>query len=155
MPSLAKLKSLASLHGKKGEIRDLLEAWNDGVQKDCAKQTTKSPTLLAYICDSHHATESLSLNVLQGTDRLRAICLRDLCSRMSMGLYLADRHRTRYGVCESSHPTRYGNDDGPHSIDMVDEDYSTLTNMFNLDGNKVASGMDIDTRGQLRPRRTF
>ena len=144
LPPPAKRPSLTHLYSEKDKFRNLLASWNDGVEKDKAAQTSTAPTLLAYICDSHYPSQSLSLNALQGNDRLRAACLKDLCSRFNMGVYIADLDRSRSGHCDF-HPSRYGDDDdhGHHDIEQADDDYITLTKMVDLDGQTVASGMTI------------
>ena len=145
LPPPAKLSSLGHLYSEKDKLRNWLASWNDSVEKDKAAQISTTPTLLAYICDSHYPTQSLSLNALQGNDRLRASCLKDLCSRFAMGVYIAALERTRSGFCYSSHSNYYGDDDDDdhHDIDQIDDDYITLTKMADLDGQVVMSGMTV------------
>ena len=139
LPPPAKLSSLGHLYSEKDKLRTLLASWNDSVEKDKAAQSSTTPTLLAYICDSHYASQSLSLNALQGNDRLRASCLKDLCSRFAMGVYIAGLDKTLSGFSDW-HPNRYGVEDDYHGIDTVDEDEITVTDLFTLDG-KVSGGM--------------
>ena len=142
LPPPAKLSSLARLYSEKEKLRNLLASWNDSVEKDKAAQRSTTESLLAYICDSHYPSQSLSLNTLQGNDRLRAACLKDLCSRLNMGVYIANLERNRSGFCESSHKSQYGDDDGGHHyIDTVDDDEITMEDLFSLDGKAVSVGM--------------
>lgn len=141
MPSPAKLPSLAHLYSEKNKLRDILFAWNDSVQKFIF------PTLLAYICDSHYTSQSLSLNVLQKEDRLRATCLKDPCSQIGMGLYIADLNRTRSGICD--YYPGSDNEDDHHVIEIEDDDEIVLTEVVDLDGNTVAGGISIKEEEHL------
>ncbi|CAD6588710.1 MAG: hypothetical protein ASARMPRED_003700 [Alectoria sarmentosa] len=136
VPSPAKRPRLAHLYKEKEKLRDVLTAWNDSVKKDEVTQKSNFPTLLAYICDSHYTSQSLNLNVLQGNDLLRAACLKDLCSQIGMGLYIANIDRTHSGFC-NSHPSYYGEPDH-HYIETTDDDFITWTKVVDLDGNTVA-----------------
>lgn len=138
LPPPAEKPSLANLYSEKGKLKDILAAWSDRVEKD-----GDFPNLLAYICDSHYKDQSLSLNVLRGNDRLRATCLEELCSQLGMGVYIADLDRTVSGSCRSSHPSQYGPPDG-HDMDTVDDDYTTLNDVVNLAGKKVATDLAMD-----------
>lgn len=144
VPSLAKLPSLAHVYREKDKLRDLLAAWNDNVKKDKATNSSNFPTLLAYICDTHYGSPAPSLGVLQGQDRLRAACLRDICCKIDMGLYIANLNRTVSGFCESHHRSRYGDDDDQHYISMVDDDEITLSGMVEVNGGAVASDISLE-----------
>lgn len=145
VPSLAKLTSLARVYSEKRKLRDFLAAWNDKVEKDKATRRSSFPTLLAYICDFHYTSEPLSLDVLQGNDRLRAACLQDLCSQIGMGLYIADLDRTHSGICEYYHGNQYGDDDDDHhEITIDDADEITLSNMAEVNGKTVASDICLE-----------
>lgn len=143
LPPPAKISSLSHLYSEKDKLRILLASWNDSVEKDKAAQRSTTPTLLAYVCDSHYPSQSLSLNALQGNDRMRAACLKDLSSRFAMGVYIAGLDRTRSGF-SNWHPNRYGVEDDYHGIDTVDEDEITVTDLFGLDGKAVSGGMTIE-----------
>lgn len=142
VPSTAKRPSPTHLYSEKDKVKALLAAWSHSVKKDQATHNHNFPTLLAYICDSHYESESLSLKVLQGDDRLRAACLKDLCSQLGMGLYIADLKRSRSGFCESD--LRSYREDDHHYIDTEDEDDVDLIDLVDLDGNPVACGPSLD-----------
>lgn len=135
LPSPAKLPSPAHISNEKNKLRGLLAAWNDRVEKDASL-----PTLLAYICDSYYTSQSLSLNVLQDNDRLRAACLEDLYTQLGIGLCIADLDRTRSGFC-GFYPNRY---DYQHDIETEDLNEIILTNIVDLDGNTVGGGFSIE-----------
>lgn len=141
LPPPAKLPSLDHLYGEKEKLRNLLAAWKDGVERDCAAQTFNFPTLLVYICDCHYASQSLSLHILQGDDQLRAACLKDLCSQIGIGVYIADLDRTHSGFCDY-HPSYYGSDDH-HYIETDDEDSITPTKVVEVSGGTVVTGTAI------------
>lgn len=138
--SPAKLPSLADIYSKKGRLRELLAAWNDAVKKENATQNGGFPTLLAHVCESIYKSPSLSLDVLDGNDRFRVEYLRDLCSQLDMGLYIADLDRTLTGFCESC----YYNQDDDYEMGVEDEDSITLIKMVDLDGNIVGGRMALD-----------
>lgn len=138
LASPAKLPSLAELYSEKGKLRELLTAWNDAVTKESTTHNDSLPTLLAHVCESIYKSPSLSLNKLEGNDRFRVAHLRDLCSQLDMGLYIADLDRTLTGFCES----RYNQDE---DYDMnVEEDLITLTKMVDLDGNIAGGRIPLD-----------
>ncbi len=137
LPSSTRVPPLPRFLKQKGELRDLLATWSNDVEKDKAAQDSTFPTLLVHLCDSHYTSKSLSLNVLQDNDRRRATYLKDLCSEIDMGLYIADLERIRCGYCLSTPPSNSDEDDH-HSIDEEHEDDTTLTRIVDLDGNEVA-----------------
>lgn len=139
LASPAKLLSLAELYSEKGKLRELLTAWNDAVTKESTTHNDSLPTLLAHVCESIYKSPSLSLNKLEDNDRFRVAYLSDICSRLDMGLYIADLDRTLTGFCES----RY-NQDEDYDMGVEDEDFITLTKMVDLDGNIVAGRIPLD-----------
>ena len=149
LPPPAKRPSVGLLYSEKEKLRAVLASWNDSVEKDKVAQQFITPTLLAYICDSHYASPTLSLNALQGNDRLRASCLKDLCSRTGMGVYIARLDRNISGF-SNWHPTRYGDDDDYHGIETVDEDNITLAGLFCLDGKVVSAGCSVEEENLLQ-----
>lgn len=151
LPPPAKRPSLAHLYSEKDKIKVLLNSWNDSVEKDKATQRSTTPTLLAYICDSHYSDQRVSLSALQGNDRLRAACLKDLCSRLGMGVYIANLNRTISGFSDW-HATRYGDndDDDYHGIDTVDEDNIVLGDLFSFDGKAVSGGCSVKEENLLQ-----
>lgn len=142
LQSPAKLPSLDNLYSEKDKLRNLLAAWNDGVEKDSAMRTSKFPTILVYFCGDHYSSESLNFEELRGNDGLRAACLRDLCPRLGIGVYIADLDRTHTGFCDY-HPSHYGEDDH-HAIETEDEDSITLTKMVEFNGRTVVNDIAID-----------
>lgn len=139
LPSPAKLPSLAGLFSEKGKLRDLLAAWNDSVEKDKMTQKSDFPTLLTYICDSYYTTKDLNFNFLLDNDRLRAACLKELCSQIGMGLYIANLDRTRSGSC-NYYPRRGDH----HDIEDEDEDSITLPKIVDFAGNTVEGAIAIE-----------
>ena len=132
VPSTAKLPSLARLYSEKYRLRDLLAAWNDGVEKDQGKQRRSFPTLLVYVCDSRYdASQTINLSTLQYNDQVRATCLKDLCPQFGMGLYIADLDRELSGLCDNGDPDSYVFGD-------VNEDRITLSQLDDIDGRTVA-----------------
>lgn len=132
--------SVKSLHSQKRRPRDLVVAWNDNVKKDKAERKSSYPTLLAYIYDIKPTHTALCISTLQGQDRQRADSLEDICLEIGMGLYLATMERTHSGFCDF-----HGDeDDDYHMIEHEDEDSITLTDLVNLNGSHVASGIGID-----------
>lgn len=129
------LRPIETLYSHQTKLQDLLVAW-----KDKAKGRTDYPTLLAYLCDSEYTSNTLSLSTLEGNDRLRAESLKDICSQIGVGLYLANLRRTRSGYSESF-ANHYGNSD--HGIDSEDENYIDMEEIFDIDGNSVAE-LQID-----------
>ncbi len=142
LPPPAKRPSLAHVYSEKGKLRNLLAAWNEGVKKDEATKGSNFPTLPAYICDSHYTSQPLSIKILQGNDRLRATCLKDICSQIDMCVYVADLNRTCSGFSDY-HPSHYGDEDDHHDIETVDEDEIDLSNFVDLNGNAVAGCISI------------
>lgn len=140
LPPPAKRPSLAYVYSEKGKLRDLLAAWNDDVKKDEAtKKKSNFPTLLTYMCAGHYTSQPLSIKILQGSDRLRATCLKDICSQIDMCVYIADLDRT----CSGFSDCHYGDVDDHHDIHTVDEDEITLSDFVDLNGNAVAGSISI------------
>ena len=125
LASPAKLPSLAEVYSEKGKLRELLTAWNDAVTKESTTHNDSLPTLLAHVCESVYKSSSLSLNKLEDNDRFRVAYLSDICSRLDMGLYIADLDRT-------------------YHMGVRDEDSITLTKMVDLDGNIVGGKIPLD-----------
>lgn len=139
LASPALLPCLADSYSGKGKLRELLTAWNDAVTKQSATQNDSSPTLLAHICDSTYKSSSLSFDKLEGNDRFRVAYLRDLCSQLDIGLYVADLDRSLTGYGESLYKEKYH-----YNMSVEEEDCITLIKMVDLDGNIVGSRIAID-----------
>ena len=132
------LPSLAGVYSEKEKLRDQLAAWNSAVTKKCPSNYNSFPTLLAHVCDSTYDAESLSYAVLQGNDRFRAACLREVCAALHIGLYIADLDRTLTGFCEDYQ------DDGNWYMSLEDEDSIVLTKIVDLVGNTVGSDLPLE-----------
>ena len=101
LPLPAKLPSLADMYSERGRLRDQLVAWNSAVTKESTTGDNSFPTLLAHICDSTYNAQSLSFDLLERDDRLRAAYLREVCAELHMGLYIADLDRTLTGFAKT------------------------------------------------------
>ena len=139
-PSQANWQPLVDLYSEKTKLRECLMTWNNNAKKDRAMQMSNIPTLLAYICDSHYPVENLGLDVLAGNDGLRGACLKDACSQIGIGVYIADVYR-RHSGC-ASNDFEVGDDH--HFIEMTEEDEITLTKIVDLYGNTVESDASLE-----------
>ena len=54
--------------------------------------------MLAQVCSYKYTDANININILEGDDRLRADCLKDLwCPQLDMGFYLAKLERIEGG----------------------------------------------------------
>ena len=130
-PSTANWQPLVDLYKEKTKLRECLTTWNNNAKKDRAMQMSNIPTVLAYVCDSHYPVEDLGLDVLAGDDGLRGACLKDVCSQIGIGVYIADLYRRVSGCASNDYA-----DEKHHLIEMTQEDETTLK-IVDLNGNKV------------------
>ena len=137
LPALGQLPSLAQLYSGKDKILNILAMWNGCVEKEYMTEMCNFPTLLAYNCDDHYTNHPLSLNALQGKDRLRAACLEELGSQISMGVYIANLERTHTGTCDYD---RYNH----HSIDNEEDDSIILEKVVDFRGKTITCGIVIE-----------
>ena len=138
-PSHANWQPLVDLYSEKTKLRECLMTWNNNAKKDRAMQMSNIPTLLAYICDFHYPVENLSLDVLGGDDGLRGACLKNVCSQIGIGVYIADLYRRVSGCASNDYA-----DENHHLIEMTQEDETTLTKIVDLYGNKVESDPSLE-----------
>ena len=137
---------LSNLYSDKAILRGSLKTWNRHAEKDGAVQRFKVPTSLAYVCDYYYQAKNLGFNVLKGKDRLRGACLREICSKIGVDLYIANLNRT---LSDSSGYLDY-DDHSPYEIDELIKVQITLTKIVDLDGNVVESDARLDERNLIQ-----
>lgn len=142
LPSSAKIPTLGRLMREKDTIRGLVVAYNNNSKEISAMRELNIQRALVYSCDSHYASQPLSLSTLQGKDQLRAACLRDVCATLNMGVFIADLHRTRSGFCEYSRGGDW--EDDHHGIETEDEDLIELTKVVDVDGETISPGFALE-----------
>ena len=114
-PPQANWQPLVDLYSEKTKLRECLLTWNNNAKKDRGMQMSIIPTVLAYICDSHYPVENLGLDVLAGNDGLRGACLKDACSQIGIGVYIADVYRKHSGCASND----FEDGDDHHFIEMM------------------------------------
>ncbi|KAM0799822.1 hypothetical protein BDR22DRAFT_933360 [Usnea florida] len=133
-------RKLSSLYLDKAIVRGALKRWNRHAGKESALREFEIPTSLAYVCDSYYEVKNLGFNVLEGKDRLRGACLRDICSKIGIDLYIANLDRTRFGYSVYPHY----DDPSSFEIDVLLDTEITLTKIVDLYGNIVESDASLD-----------
>lgn len=98
-------QSAAILAREKKELSRILGSWVRGVQKE----KSKASVFLTYQLDYDYTDASLQFQSLRGLDKVKAEYLREICSGVGVGFYLASMARTEYGPCEEDyHKHGYG-----------------------------------------------
>ena len=90
------MRSAAKLFAERNEIIKILAAWHRGVMKG----NHSAPAFLAYRLDHEYTEASLNLDSLKGSDKVKADCLAQSCSRSDVGIYLASCEKKESGSCE-------------------------------------------------------
>lgn len=147
-------QSAAILAREKKELSSMLGSWARGVKKE----KSKAPMFLIYQFDYEYTDVSLRFESLKGLDKVKAEYLREICSKVGVGFYLASMERTEYGPCdEDYHKHRYGYDDSDseedeeedrtsgatHTLEEVLQESIQLKRMIDLDGSLIARDISI------------
>ncbi len=84
-----------ALAGKMKELEEALVFWKDNYKINASN----CPTVLAYILEHLYTEQTSSYSGLKGGDRLRGLCLSELCKKHRFLFYLAKLERQVDGEC--------------------------------------------------------
>ncbi|KAL9629013.1 MAG: hypothetical protein Q9204_005521, partial [Flavoplaca sp. TL-2023a] len=132
-------------------IDSVLTSW-----KKLLEDNDKASQELVYLFDHQYYEIIYGLDFLKGDDKIQAFHLHDACSRHGFTMYLADlEYSESWNEDEEGAEFDNVDVDGDGDDGYVDDDYYeewTLTDIFTLDGMRIAEHIDIDKQAIIQDK---
>ncbi|KAL7628616.1 hypothetical protein AAE478_000131 [Parahypoxylon ruwenzoriense] len=138
------------LDKERRDLRNVLQLWSQDVGNG-----SREPSPLYYVLAHKYTEANISYQGLKTTDRERVSCLRKMCAELNFDLFLTTLEKKEIGIGDSDGLRYRDYDDGDgedeeyeegghHWIDTVVDNKYDLKMIFDLEGGRVASNMDLD-----------
>ncbi|KAI9775128.1 MAG: hypothetical protein M1839_001439 [Geoglossum umbratile] len=160
------LQRMAMFDSEKESLQRVFALWNAALGK-------ASPKKLVYTLDQKYPNTNLSVNCLMGNDRLRVLCLQEVCAEANFQVYLGNLERTVRGGGDEDEDDAYGygngfggrayfgdglrsegQDDSTyvfHEITNISAETTGLEQIVDLSGSETAANIHVGKCDVVQP----